>query len=227
MKKNLILFCLLFLTISLVVNSQTIPKSDSNSFSEEATYLKEDLNKFLRNKFIYPHEGFVNKIEGDVIFSIEIKKDGSSTGPILISSDDKVLSQNAAKVLNLIENKWNPAKINDVPIDKKYFIVVRYRLYINTEPTDYNREALDLIRKQKYEKAIKTYDKAIKENQYSYELLISRSQLKAKIGDYAGSKQDYEAANKLAAEILTVFGVIGKTVTTRTVISSNISSFPR
>lgn len=227
MKKNLILFCLLFLTISLVVNSQTIPKSDSNSFSEEATYLKEDLNKFLRNKFIYPHEGFANKIEGDVIFSIEIKKDGSSTGPILISSDDKVLSQNAAKVLNLIENKWNPAKINDVPIDKKYFIVVRYRLYINTEPTDYNREALDLIRKQKYEKAIKTYDKAIKENQYSYELLISRSQLKAKIGDYAGSKQDYEAANKLAAEILTVFGVIGKTVTTRTVISSNISSFPR
>ena len=129
--------------------------------------------------------------------------------------------------LNLIENKWNPAKINDIPIDKKYFIVVRYRLFINTEPTDYNREALDLIRKQKYEKAIKTYDKAIKENQYSYELLISRSQLKAKIGDYVGSKQDYEAANKLAADILTVVGVIGKTVTTRTVIRTNLSSFPR
>src|ERR1035437_1598188 len=180
MRKYLILLTLLFLTFSSFVNSQTISKSDSIFFKEEVTYLKEDLSKFLRYKFIYPREGFENKIEGDVIFSIEIKKDGSSTGPILISSDDNVLTFNTAIVLNLIENKWNPAKMNDIPIDKKYLIVVRYRLYINTEPTDYKRKALDLIRKQKYDKAIKIYDKAIKENQYSFELLIARSQLKAK-----------------------------------------------
>jgi len=227
MRKYLILLTLLFLTFSSYVNSQTIQKSDSISFKEEATYLKEDLSKFLRNKFLYPHEGFENKIEGDVIFSIEIKKDGSSTSPILLSSDDNVLTKNTAKVLNSIENKWNPAKINDIPIDKKYLIVVRYRLYINIEPTDYKREALDLILKQKYDKAIKIYDNAIKENKYSFELLMARSQLKAKIGDYAGSKQDIEAANKLDANILAVVDVIGRSVSNRTVISRTISSFPR
>ena len=220
MRKFIVLLSIAFLAIPTIVISQIIPKTDSNTLAEKAKYLKEDLTKFLRNKTNYPMKGFEDKIEGDVVFSIIIRKDGTLDSLTMLNSANLVLAGNAISVLKLIDNKWSPAKVNDISIDKKYLIIFRYRLYIDTEPIDYKRNAVDLVGKQKYEKAIKVYDKAIKENKYDAELFEARSQLKGKIGDIEGAKQDYATSIKLYGDIMSVVNVVGKGVTRKTVIRS-------
>jgi tetratricopeptide (TPR) repeat protein len=118
-----------------------------------------------------------------------------------------------------MENKWSPAKINDVAIDKKYTVIFRYRSYLNTEPTEYKSGIASYVKKQKYDKAIKLYDEQISENQYDFELFTERAKLKELVGDKAGAIQDNKIADKLNVEIMSVVNLImvGVTRVVRTV----------
>ena len=218
MRKITTLVIIGFLALNLSVNSQTIQKIDSNAFVGKAKYLKEDLTKFLKKITVYPREGFTNNIEGDVVFSVVIKKDGTSDDFTLVNSDKSVLMGSTLSALRTLDNKWSPAIENGEPVDKKYLIVFRYRIYQNTDPVNYKRDALEFIKKEKYDKAIKTYDKGIKENKYDFDLFEKRSLAKNKVGDEQGVKQDHDTAIKLYGEILTVVDVVMKSVTTRQVI---------
>ena len=210
MKKIALLLVITFLTFNLFVSSQTIQKSDSISSVEKAKYLKEDLARFLSKNINYPFDALKNNIDGDVVFSFIINKNGEVDSLTMRSSPDVILSTSALVALNLLDKKWIPAKINDRPIDKKYLIVFRYRMYLNTQPFDYKHDALGYLNKQKYEKTLKIYNKAIKDNQYDFELFELRSQIKGLLGDVEGSKQDFKASLKLNADIMSVINVVAR-----------------
>lgn len=210
MKKITLLFVITFLTFNLFVSSQTIQKADSISSVEKAKYLKEDLAKLLSKNINYPLDALKNNIDGDVVFSFIINKNGEVDSLTMRSSPDVILSSSALVALNLLDKKWSPAKINYVPIDKKYLIVFRYRMYLNTQPSDYKHDALGYLNKQKYDKALKIYNKAIKDNQYDFELLELRSQIKGLLGDVEGSKQDLQTSTRLHNDIMSVINVLAR-----------------
>jgi tetratricopeptide (TPR) repeat protein len=170
--------------------------------------LKEDLTTFLQKNTKYPVSALQNNIEGDVILSFVIRKTGTLDSLLVISSPDMVLSQSAFESFNRIDNKWSPTVDNNVPIDKKYLIVFRYRMSMNFKPVDYKRDADDYFKKQKFEKALKNYNKAIEDNQYDYESFESRAKVKEKLGELEESKQDYKTSKLLKNEIMTFVDVI-------------------
>ena len=78
MKKTLILLISLFITINAVFYGQITQKPDSIQVFEKAKYLKEDLTAFLDKNVNYPGEAMMKNIEGDVVLSLIINKNGKS-----------------------------------------------------------------------------------------------------------------------------------------------------
>jgi hypothetical protein len=75
-------------------------------------------------------------------------------------------------------------------------------MYLNTTPVNYRKTIADLFAKEKYDKALKTCNAAIKENRYDYELFEYRSQVKRKLGDLQGSEDDRITSINLNNELM-------------------------
>jgi len=226
MSKFVVIFSFVFSTLHLCGFSQTIQKAEQISAFEKAKYLNEDLAKFLSYKTHYPQEAFTNGIQGDVMFSFIIHKNGELDSLLMVSSPNILLSQSTIAALASMEKKWSPASINNTPINKKYFIVFRYRVYLNAEPDDIKGRADGLFEKKKYDRALKIYNQAIKDNIFDYTLLESRSKVKELLGDIEGSKQDHNAATKLNDDVMTFVDIVVKGSSQTRVVSSRIVAVP-
>ena len=213
MRKLAILSFAVLLTFSTLVISQTIQESDPDSEFVKAKYLKADLAKFLQHNITYPAEALKKESQGDVIISFVIKKDGTLDSLDLISSPGLSLSTSTIVAFSALGEQWSASKINEDPIDKKYLIIFRYRFYMESVPTTAESKAVKFFEKEKYDKSLSFYDKAIKDNKYDYELFESRSKVKTILGDIDGSKQDIVTSTTLNNEIMSVINIIalGKT----------------
>lgn len=211
---------LVFSCFSLIVNSQSIQYPVSTS--EKARYLSDDLTIVLSNNVAYPKEAFMENKLGDVILSFIINKEGKMDSLTVSSSPDFSLSTSSIVSFDIIENNWSPAKIDSIPIDKKYLIVFRYRIYINSSPTNYKAKAKECFEKENYQKSLKAYNKAIKDNQYDFELFELRSNIKELMGDSKGAAIDSLNSTLLKNEIMAVINIVGIGVTKFGVVKSKI-----
>jgi len=220
MKKTLIFFFTTLLCFNVILKSQTLQYSSANSNVENAQYLKEDLTKLLQKNIKYPIEALKNKIQGDVILSINIDKNGNMNSLNIISSPSEILSSSSLASFNHVENEWSPCKVNGNPVSKNYLIVFRYKFYLNTQPPEYKKRAEKFVKKQKYEKALKYYNNAITENQFNYELFESRSKLNKILGDTEGAKNDSQQSDRLKNKIISLVDIaaIGQTRVEKRVI---------
>lgn len=217
---------ILFLLLSVAAWCQAQNDHKETLVTEKARYLKEDINTFLTKTTRYSKENITNRVQGDIIVSFTINKEGkmdnlaveSATEPSLVSSAFSSLSQVSA-------NNWRPAKVNNVPVDSKYKIVFRFRQFVNEAPFDYLDKAKRLFDKEKYDKALKTCDSGIEDNQFDAALYELRSQVKKKMGDMEGGQLDDAIAATLNGEVLTVVNIY-VTAKTRTVTTTSITSTP-
>jgi hypothetical protein len=187
--------------------------SDSIKNCKKAEYLNEDISKYLQKNIKYPISSLQNNIQGDVLLSFVISKEGKLHSLKVVSSPDISLSTSSIVSLNDLSNEWSPCKIAGKPVDKEYLIVFRYRIYINTQPYDYNERVDKLIKKQKIEKALKHINSAIKENLYNFKFYDTRSSIKNMLGDTDGSMKDSEQSKRLQNEIITVVDVVAIGIT--------------
>jgi len=222
MKKVLIAIMIL-LTNFLNAKSQSFQISDPTSGNKKAEYLKEDLNKFFARRVLYPREGSSPKIEGDVVLSCTITKEGKLTSLAVVSSPDISLSNSSLVAVNDLEKEWSPAKINNIPIDKNYLFIFRYRIYKNTQPIDYNKNAKRYFEKQKYEKALKLYNEAITDNRFNFEFYESRSKVKEVLGDMEGAKSDKLISSQYNDQIMSIINISAISIT-RTITGSRIEA---
>ena len=93
---------------------------------------------------------------------------------------------------------------------------------VHTQPPDYKERTDKLIDKEKYERALKLYDKAIDDNQYDYELFESRSKVKEILGDTDGAEMDHLDSGRLRNEIISVVNIraIGVTGTEKRMVKT-------
>jgi tetratricopeptide (TPR) repeat protein len=217
MIKKAILIVMILLTIFMNSRSQTIQKSDSIIRYEKAMYLKEDLTKFLSINTKYPKEEMMDRIMGDVVFSFIINKSGKLVSLALESLPNISFLNSAKTAINSLDGEWRPTMINNAPEDRKYLIVFRFRTYLDYRPDDYKSQARRLFEKQKYERALKLYNKGVKDNRYDFELFEFRSKVKEMLGDIEGAKTDQSISLKLKDEIMSIIDVtaIGVTRTIR------------
>lgn len=227
MARNTLILIVLFLTFNVSVNGQSNPVAEPVNPTEKARYLKEDLAYLLAATIQYPARAIQQEIQGDVVFSFVITKEGELDSLSLDSSPDNSLSTSAMEMMDKIEtNAWSPAKINNQPIDKRYVIIFRYRKLLNSQPIDYKGKAASSFAKQKYKTALKQYTDALKDNPFDQELFEGRSKVKEAMGDLEGAQLDHLASLELQDEVMTVVGVTAFGITRQIQMNQRVSGLP-
>jgi len=92
-------------------------------FPGGAAALMEYLSKNVR----YPEEAHKNGIQGRVIATFVVEKDGSITEARVVRSVDKLLDAEALRVLSTMPN-WIPGRQNGEPVRVKYTVPITFKL---------------------------------------------------------------------------------------------------
>ena len=94
------------------------------------------LYEFLTQSIQYPEEARKNSIQGRVIVTFVVEKDGSITNARVVKSVDPLLDAEALRVINVMP-KWNPGKQNGEPVRVKYTVPVSFKLDATTPAERY------------------------------------------------------------------------------------------
>jgi TonB family protein len=95
---------------------------------------KDKLMQYLAMSIRYPKEAEMAGIQGRVISSFIVEKDGSLTGARIEKSVDKSLDAEALRIINEMP-KWTPGMQNGEPVRVKYLVPITFRI-LGTEVKD-------------------------------------------------------------------------------------------
>lgn len=102
------------------------------------------LMSFLSENIIYPLEAIRNGVEGRVITSFIVNKDGSVSDIEVIRSVDSLLNAEAIRVIGMMP-KWNPGKQKGEAVNVRFTMPVAFRLNKNKTAND---ESIDQLRER-------------------------------------------------------------------------------
>ena len=133
MKTNFITILLLLGTLSLKAQQVSIPNNQAN---DTTIYNKVDkdpeynggvekLNKFLSDNLIYPKDEGEQTIQGKVIITFIIEKDGSLSNLKIVRGLSPKIDKESLRVLMLSPN-WIPGFINGYPVRCLYTLPLQF-----------------------------------------------------------------------------------------------------
>lgn len=85
------------------------------------------LMNFLANNIKYPLSAQKKRIQGRVVISFVVERDGSITDVNVVHSVEASLDQEAQRVVRLMP-KWIPGMQNGQPVRVKYTVPISFRL---------------------------------------------------------------------------------------------------
>ena len=94
------------------------------------TFQGGDLNTFrnwVQSNVRFPQIALENGIQGTVVLSFVIEKDGSLTNIQVMQSPDRALADEAVRVLQS-SPKWTPGKQRNSPVRVRYTLPVEFRI---------------------------------------------------------------------------------------------------
>ena len=101
------------------------------------------LLEYLRTTIRYPQEAKVKNIQGRVLVEFVVEKDGSITEATVVKSVDKLLDDEALRVISIMP-KWSPGTQRGEAVRVKYTVPISFRLEsedgFRTITLTYNKE---------------------------------------------------------------------------------------
>ena len=94
------------------------------------------LYEFLTQSIQYPEEARKKSIQGRVIVTFVVEKDGSITCARVVKTLNPLLDAEALRVINVMP-KWKPGKQNGEPVRVKYTVPVSFKLDATTSAERY------------------------------------------------------------------------------------------
>ena len=88
---------------------------------------KGDINLWLAQNMRYPKEAVKNNIEGKVIVSFVIEKDGSVSNIKALKSPHSSLTEEVVRLVKAMPN-WNPGTMSGKPVRVKYVLPLSFKL---------------------------------------------------------------------------------------------------
>jgi len=82
--------------------------------------------EYLRKNMIYPDSCRENNIQGRVIVTFIVEKDGSITAPVVVKSVNRLLDAEALRLVSKMP-KWKPGRQNGEVHRVKYSIPINFR----------------------------------------------------------------------------------------------------
>jgi TonB family protein len=118
---------LLLLSLPTIASGQSVePNTDVFKEPREVTPLKSRVH--------YPEEARLNRVQGDVLLEALIGKDGSVMEVNVVESSDTVFNTAAIRALKL--TRFQPAMVNDTPVEIWITRAINFRLNPNAEQAD-------------------------------------------------------------------------------------------
>ncbi|MBR3455561.1 MAG: energy transducer TonB [Bacteroidaceae bacterium] len=87
----------------------------------------EALEAFIKENIHYPDSAKNNNMQGRVIVSFVVNKDGSIADPVVIRSADHIFDDEAITVIRSMP-KWIPGKMNGETVRVQFTVPVTFRL---------------------------------------------------------------------------------------------------
>lgn len=88
---------------------------------------EKKLTEFLSNRIIYPSQALQNGIEGRILCSFIVAKDGTVSNIEVLQSPDPELSDEAVRVLSMMP-KWNPGINNGEKVNVKCVLPIDFKI---------------------------------------------------------------------------------------------------
>ena len=87
----------------------------------------EELIKFIQEKLVYPKEAEEKRIEGRVIVSFVVEKDGRATNITILRGVAPMLDKEAIRIIALMP-RWIPGKQNGKVVRVRYEMPIKFKL---------------------------------------------------------------------------------------------------
>jgi protein TonB len=94
----------------------------------------EAVYKWIFQNLKYPQEAAKNGIQGRVIIQFVIEKDGTISEVKALRNPNKLLAEEAERIVRLTSGKWTPAKEKGEIVRSRFNIPINFRL--NTPPVN-------------------------------------------------------------------------------------------
>lgn len=102
----------------------------------------EAMMKFLRENTVYPKEAFENKIQGRVICTFVVMRDGSINSVEVLRGVDPLLDREAVRVIESMP-RWEPGTQDGEPVNMQFTMPLVFRLE-NPKKEDESFEAVNV-----------------------------------------------------------------------------------
>ena len=122
---------LLFLsTICLYQPARSQKKDQDQVFMQvdDVPTYPEGFEKLLGKELKYPESARKNKLEGKVLLSFIVEKDGSITSPEIKKGFNKDCDNEALRAFQAIGAKWNPGKNSGKPVRTQMVMPIQFKL---------------------------------------------------------------------------------------------------
>ena len=158
------------------IKPEIIPDSDGDVLFEMAEVPEfpggtDALLEFMRKNINYPADAREKDIQGRVLVTFIVNKDGSLTEPEVVKSVDPLLDAEALRLISVMP-KWKPGTQRGKPVRTKYTLPVNFRLASKyVEPTWISVELLNYLESEQY--AVTKFSSSVVSDQEPEEKLES------------------------------------------------------
>lgn len=158
------------------IKLELIPDSDGDVIFEMAEVPEfpggpDALLEFMRKNINYPADAREKDIQGRVLVTFIVNKDGSLTEPEVVKSVDPLLDAEALRLISVMP-KWKPGTQRGKPVRTKYTLPVNFRLASKyVEPTWISVELLNYLESEQY--AVTKFSSSVVSDQEPEEKLES------------------------------------------------------
>jgi tetratricopeptide (TPR) repeat protein len=144
------------------------------------------LVEFIRTNLHYPVYARDNCITGKEYAWFIITPEGKVDSVRIMGGIHESLDQEAMRVVKLTSGHWNPGKRNDTAIAVQYRLPFNFQL-VNTGCHDrdyYYKEGLKFLHKEKFDKALLSFDEAIKKDTFFVDALYNSAMINIKLKNF-------------------------------------------
>lgn len=189
---RLVLFVLFLLSTNLYGQGPTSNPPQWNS-----------LNELLSMNLKFPSSELKDEKTTRVILSMKFDNLGRPDSVFLIEGASEAFNQEVIRVVDLATENWKPEFLENRPANEEYLWVISFSADVtnNMSTNDY-RLVENLIKKEKFNKAIEYCTKKIAENPYQYFWFEKRSEAYRFLENTIEAQRDYMAAKQIKRKVL-------------------------
>ena len=164
---------------------------------------KESIDEVFSKNVRYPSEALKDRKKGQVLLSIKINEAGMLDSLLILESTEEIFLTEALRATAYLESIWYPELLDEKPRSRSYLVFFKFDTFLDdSSPFDQRQVAENLIKRKKYEKALKLLNELSEENPFIAKTFELRWEVFRNLGETENAQKDYLRAKYLKKEFL-------------------------